>query len=954
MTFGAILNTVLIGPLKLVFEVLFNFAYQITSNVGVSIVLLSLAMNFLVLPLYRCADAMQEKARDREAELHDGIAHIKKTFKGDERMMMLQTYYKQNHYSPLSALSGSVSLLLEIPFFIAAYQFLSNASPLSGASLGPIKNFADPDAMIKIGSLTINFLPFAMTIINIVTSVLFLKGSPLSSKIQLYVMALFFLVFLYTSPSGLVFYWTLNNVFSLVKTIFYKLKNPRKVLRILSSVVGIALYAAVKISGVRNPVVSAKDSIEIASLVCMLVLQLPLLLHLLFKYVKLPQSKNPAKPNKKLFILGGVFISLVLGAFIPSTYIAAEPQEFITLQYYKHPNWFIVSSLCLSVGTFLVWFGVFYWLASDKGKVWFERVLWAFCAVMLVDYMFFGTNLGNISANLQYDDYLYFTLPQILLNALVVALVVAAMCFIIIKFKRVTVSVLAIAIVAIGGMSTVNFGKIIKGVNAMDKSEQTADTPTFELSKGGQNVIVIMLDRAFGAYFPYIQQEIANRDLTDGKSFLDGFTYYSNVISFGDHTNFASPALLGGYEYTPVAMNQREDKKLAEKQNEANLVMPRIFTEQNGVGQTTPWADKAFVFDPVYANYQWVSDLSIYDDYEDKIHARNIIGYFMDENQSKAVVENKYRDFFCFSLMKSMPLAVQRPMYQNGLYNRVSTNKNKYAYSEQAVHSVSTAVGVKATFMENYGNLVNLSNMTTSTDESVNRYVYMTNDITHEPMLLDEEVYDVYKTVDGEQELIWNVDNTANEAGNQARFTLSDGRTMDMETGYQMAHYHTNLFVLLKLNAWFNDLQARGLYDNTRIIIAADHGYYLDSVDALYHEAQGTSVERYFPLLLVKDFGASGTVQEDDTFMTNADVPYLATQGIIDNPTNPYTGKTISTYEKTAHPQYIMDSDDWHTQKNNGYQFLSAKWISVQDDIWNQDNWTYYSKKTVLTEYQAP
>ena len=41
-------------------------------------------------------------------------------------------------------------------------------------------------------------------------------------------MALFFLVFLYTSPSGLVFYWTLNNLFSLVKTIFYKLSTPER------------------------------------------------------------------------------------------------------------------------------------------------------------------------------------------------------------------------------------------------------------------------------------------------------------------------------------------------------------------------------------------------------------------------------------------------------------------------------------------------------------------------------------------------------------------------------------------------------------------------------------------------------------------------------------------------------------------------------------------------------
>lgn len=54
-------------------------------------------------------------------------------------------------------------------------------------------------------------------------------------------MALFFLVFLYTSPSGLVFYWTLNNLFSLVKTIFYKLKHPGKVLAVLASIAGACL-----------------------------------------------------------------------------------------------------------------------------------------------------------------------------------------------------------------------------------------------------------------------------------------------------------------------------------------------------------------------------------------------------------------------------------------------------------------------------------------------------------------------------------------------------------------------------------------------------------------------------------------------------------------------------------------------------------------------------------------
>ena len=42
----------------------------------------------------------------RDRRLHKGVAHIKKTFRGDERMMMLQTYYRQNNYKPTYVLKG--------------------------------------------------------------------------------------------------------------------------------------------------------------------------------------------------------------------------------------------------------------------------------------------------------------------------------------------------------------------------------------------------------------------------------------------------------------------------------------------------------------------------------------------------------------------------------------------------------------------------------------------------------------------------------------------------------------------------------------------------------------------------------------------------------------------------------------------------------------------------------
>ena len=205
MSFWTILNTLLLKPLQLVFEVIYMIAYRIIDNPGLAIIVLSLVMNFLVLPLYKRADAMQEEERDMEIKLRRGVSHIKKTFSGDERMMMLQTYYRQNNYKPTYVLRGAVSLFLEIPFFIAAYRFLSGLELLGGVSFGPISDLGKPDGMLIIAGTAFNILPVIMTAINLVSCVIFTKGSSLKQKIQLYAMAVFFLVFLYSSPSGLVY-----------------------------------------------------------------------------------------------------------------------------------------------------------------------------------------------------------------------------------------------------------------------------------------------------------------------------------------------------------------------------------------------------------------------------------------------------------------------------------------------------------------------------------------------------------------------------------------------------------------------------------------------------------------------------------------------------------------------------------------------------------------------------
>ena len=306
------LYTFIISPLELLFEVIFSVANRIIGNAGISIIFLSLAVNFLVLPLYKRADELQAEERDIQAKMASRIKHIKSTFKGDERFMMLQEYYRINHYKPIYALKSSVSLLLQIPFFIAAYNLLSGMQSFQGMKFGFIEDLGKEDAMFMIGNFPVNVLPILMTLINIVSGIIYTKGHPLRAKIQVYGLAAVFLVLLYHSPAGLVFYWLLNNVFSLVKNIFYKLKNPKKVLSIVLAIAAAVVFVLIAF---RTDLGARQKLLLTAG--CIL-----LTVPLISSKIKL-NRKPKAAPGKNAFgfFAGTIFMAFVTGLLIPASVI---------------------------------------------------------------------------------------------------------------------------------------------------------------------------------------------------------------------------------------------------------------------------------------------------------------------------------------------------------------------------------------------------------------------------------------------------------------------------------------------------------------------------------------------------------------------------------------------------------------------------------------------------------
>lgn len=900
MSFLSFVYNLIIGPIVLIFETIFSTFYTSTYRVGASIVALSVAVNLLVLPLYRRADAMQEEERCRLEKLKPGVDHIKKVFKGDERFMMLQTYYRQNNYKPYYSLKGSLSLLLEIPFFIAAYNFLSNLYLLNGTPFKFIPDLGQPDGLLPFFGYHVNLMPILMTVINIVSGVIYTKGAPLKSKLQLYGMALIFLVLLYDSPSGLVVYWTLNNLFSLGKNIYYKLKNPMLTLGIVCFAIGCILMPYVII----KPMLTMKKQLFVIICLTPLFLILPGYL-LKNKYGKRIRKESAAvisdRSNNVLFITCGVFLTVLTGVLIPSAIINASPGEFVNRLYFQNPLNYVAAAFSIAAGTFMIWMNIFYFLSSQKVRRVFSLVASVLSVWAAVDYLFFGKNYGNMSSQLQYDNIINSASVDYLLNTAVLTALAVIVCMLWKKtpvFLRSVTFAMSAAVLIMSCLNVFSINKQIKQISTSLDTLSNTEGVEIPLDKSGKNVIVIMMDRAICEFFPYIIEE-----KPELKEQLAGFTYYPNTISYGSTTLLAAPGLFGGYEYTPESLNQRDDASLKQKHTEALKLMPVIFSD-NGYDVT--------VCDPPFAGFSVFPDLNIYNDYP-QINRYITKNLFSDGTDFQKTKELLNRNFFAYSIMRISPVLFHLGLYNNGMYYHMSQS------SVQVPDGLYTAQGGTTSntseFIGTYNVLKKLPELTNVTDTGKNTFCMLSNDSTHDIIMLQEPAYEPSE----------KVDNTAYESEHGTRLS-ADGKEMNFTTRKQIKHYQCNVASMLRLGEWMDYLRENGLYDNTRIIIVSDHGKDLDflfgdkitdgedKIPSDDNRINFSDIMAYKPLLLVKDFGSDSTEPvTDHTFMTNADTPTLAFKGLIDNPVNPFTGNRICSDEKNDKKEFhIAGTNTWN------------------------------------------
>ena len=847
----SILYLIFIYPIELLIELVFQLSYWRWENCGISLAAVSLAVSFLSLPLYIIAERWQQKERDIQKAFKPEIDEIKAVFKGDERYMILSTFYRQNHYHPVMALRSSISLMIQVPFFIAAYVYLSNLEMLKGQNLWFIKDLGAPDQLFSMGGFPINVLPIAMTVINIVASAVYVKGFAFKEKLQLYGMAALFLVLLYNSPAGLVFYWTLNNIFSLCKNICYKVKFKRST--------------------------ALENGLKKIYNIC--------------KRPLVPLYQQNKLRLGIFFLAVGAFLLLV-GAVIPSSLICSSVQEFSYIEPYGNPLEIFRFPFLQTLGI-AVWFVGLYFLFSKKTQTVFTFLLLAGVAGALVNTYVFAGGYGTVLAQngLIFENGLKVKneLAKFPVDVATAFVVIAVVLWVLSRgwLKQVK-NICTILVMALLAFSIFNVVRINSGFHRLEsivadssnRGTEESIEPVYHFSRTGKNVIVLMLDRGISSFVPYIMEE-----MPQVKDNFRGFVWYPNALAPGDHTIFSAPAIFGGYDYLPQRINQRKNQPLIDKHNESLKVLPNYFLKQ-GYAVT--------VTDPPMANYSWTPDNSIF---SKEIQAMNLAGRYDKlwrrehgmELTGFILSDFMKRDFLFFDFFRICPVSLRGILYDHGGWWSSIKDKAKDENS----------LAIKYYSVLDY--LPELSDVS----DGVGSYMAIDNDLPHEPAWMQYPDYTLQPEI---------TDRGKNRVGTEAVFI----------------HYHTNAATLRMLGEWFTWMRQNRVYDNTRIVIASDHGRHFKGENkTLDTDFDKSELAAWNALMLYKDFGATGDIRTDSTFMTVADVPSLAISG-TDNKEDKKEGMTVVTGlgEANDHGRYKFNYTEKYRVKNN--IFKAANWEKLK------------------------
>ena len=202
--------------------------YRAVPNYGWVIIILSAAIKFAFQPL----TAKSMRSMREMQKLQPEIAELREKYKKEPQKMntaMMELYRKRG----INPLGGCLPLLLQMPVFFALFNVLSKTIELRRAKfIFWINDLSVPDEVAKlpfslpfIGS-TLSLLPILMGIAMYIQQ----KMTPTDPKqaMMTYLLPIIFTFMFFKFPSGLVLYWLVNNVLTIVHQYLMDRADRRK------------------------------------------------------------------------------------------------------------------------------------------------------------------------------------------------------------------------------------------------------------------------------------------------------------------------------------------------------------------------------------------------------------------------------------------------------------------------------------------------------------------------------------------------------------------------------------------------------------------------------------------------------------------------------------------------------------------------------------------------------
>lgn len=182
-------------------------------NWGLTIIAVTLLVRLLLWPLTRA----QVRSSKQMALVQEPLKRLREKYREQPQKLQAETLklFKEHQVNPAA---GCLPIFIQIPIFLGLYGMLRTATDLRFAEFLWIRDLSRPDTLAHLGPFPLNILPWLMGLSTFWQMRLSLAPTldPMQRRLFQW-MPLLFLFFCYNLPSGLILYWTVQNLLSILQ-----------------------------------------------------------------------------------------------------------------------------------------------------------------------------------------------------------------------------------------------------------------------------------------------------------------------------------------------------------------------------------------------------------------------------------------------------------------------------------------------------------------------------------------------------------------------------------------------------------------------------------------------------------------------------------------------------------------------------------------------------------------